>query len=475
MRGGNLGFTQLGRIEYAKSGGRINTDSIDNSAGVDCSDHEVNIKIAFSEALASKKITITERNKLLNKMTDDVASLVLVDNFKQYQIISMEQQDTKSKINYHDWLIRHLEFRGELNREIENLPLAEDIASRASEGLGLTRPEIAVLVAYAKNSIYSMLLEHDFTKDPYLKKYLYAYFPTEFVEKHSKLIEEHKLKNEILATIVTNDIVNILGSSFFHQTLEDNSFKSYDFAMAFIAVRDILDIESHWKNVENLLGKVPNNLRITLFKELQSVLKRNMVWILRHHGNTGDVAKIVDRYKEGVSVLVQNADAVMTHLMECEYEYHFESYSQIKECKDIARSILNLRMMVHAFDIIEIAEKTHTTIEEAAINFFKLGEKMSLDWMVAQIKRFIPKQYFQTVALKAMLNEIEDIQTQLTINQISTSKESEKKTKSYSSCIVNTDKMSKYNVFIAELKATDTSEALVAMLTIALKRVKEFL
>lgn len=181
--GGNLGCTQLGRIEFARAGGSLNTDAIDNSAGVDCSDHEVNLKIAFSPALVSGKISVDERNKLLSKMTDDVANLVLLDNYKQTQIISIEVLGKIDRTNAHEWLIKKLEANGELDRKIEFLPKSAEIKALAAQGKRLSRPEIAVVLAYAKNSAFQALCKHDLTKEKSFDHYLIKYFPKEFSKK----------------------------------------------------------------------------------------------------------------------------------------------------------------------------------------------------------------------------------------------------------------------------------------------------
>ncbi|HEY0788539.1 MAG TPA: NAD-glutamate dehydrogenase domain-containing protein, partial [Thermoanaerobaculia bacterium] len=236
--GANLAMTQRGRIEYALKGGRLNTDAIDNSAGVDTSDHEVNIKILLDKVVRKGGITPDERVKLLGLMTDDVAKLVLRDNYQQTQAISIAESQGVALLDQHARLMRSLEKAGRLDRAIEALPDEETISERAAAKIGLTRPELAVLLAYSKISLYVDLLASDLPDDPLLVDELVAYFPPQLRERFRADIEQHRLRREIIATFVTNNIINRVGPTFVSQLMEETGRSASDVARAYAIARN---------------------------------------------------------------------------------------------------------------------------------------------------------------------------------------------------------------------------------------------
>ncbi len=463
--GGNLGMTQLGRIEYAKSGGRLNTDFIDNSAGVDCSDHEVNIKIGLSDQLISGKMKRKDRDALLDRMTDEVGQLVLNDNFKQNLILTIEQLSKPVRIHGHAWLIKYLEGKGELNREIEYLPKNTELNTLVAEKSNLTRPEMSVILAYAKNSIYSMLCKHQFKIDKCLQKYLYNYFPKEFQQKQSKLIDQHKLKNEILATVLTNDFVNTLGCAFFHQVMEDKGIAPEKIIKAYVIVKEIYDIETIWKKIENLSNKAPIDIQISLFNHIQALIERNVLWVLNNVSNIDNVEQTISTFKDGAAKLIKNIKDFVTQSMINEYENNISVYQKNKEVFEIAKEVCKLRLSKTVLDVVFVSNNTKSKLEDAAKIFFKLGEGMHFTWLISQTRSFIPRQYFQSVALRALVSEIQEMQMKLTAEQL--------KSKKIQGSIYDNDNYVKYNTFISDLKASgEGSDTLVSMVTIAVNRVK---
>lgn len=462
--GGNLGMTQLGRIEYAKNGGRLNTDFIDNSAGVDCSDHEVNIKIGLSDQLISGKMKRKERDSLLDRMTDEVAKLVLEDNFKQNLILTIEQLSNPVRIHGHAWLIKYLESKGELNRDLEYLPRNTELNALVADKHNLTRPEMSVIVAYAKNSIYAMLCKHQFKMDAYLQKYLYNYFPTEFQKKHSKLIDQHKLKNEILATVLTNDIVNTLGCSFFHQVMEDKGIAPEKIIKAYVIVKEIYEVEKHWKKIESLSNKAPIELQISLFNHLQALTERNILWVLNNINTIDNVENTINFFKAGTQKLRNNIKEYITQSMLEEYNRNIQVYQKNKEAYEVAKEICQLRIAKTVIDVVYVSTKTKAKLEDTARIFYSLGETMHFTWLISQTRSFIPRQYFQSVALRALVSEIQEMQMKLTEEQLKN-----KKLKSF----YDNDNYKKYDQFISDLKASgEGSDTLVSMVTIAVSRVK---
>ena len=482
--GGNLGLTQSGRIEYGRNGGRINTDFIDNSAGVDCSDHEVNIKIAFSELLNSGSISMEERNSLLEKMEDEVSQLVLYDNHQQTQLITTEEERGSKQLDEHSWFIKHLENEGELDRKVEHLPSNDEITAILSEGGKLTRPSISVLTTYAKNSAANALGDSNFVQDKYFHKYLIDYFPKLMNQKYAKELLKHQLANEIIRTVTVNKFVNTMGCCFFHQLLDDLSYKPFDIIKAFIITYDAFEIQKLWDEVEMLGSDIPVGLQVGLFREIQEMIERNTVWILRHHNNIDNVEDVIKEYKQGIKELKNACDkeTVIAAIVE-EFEMHFTPEEKVSAIpKILLHKIFILKALGPAFDIIRSSHETKSDIFEVSKKYFHLGDKMSLNWMLAQAKRDdIVRQYVDTVALKAVVNEIYDIHMNLTIAELKSNFSKNEKEKESSDdmpdglfCISGHNQFVKYNKFINEMKSVDSSNIL-ATLTLAIKYLKELM
>lgn len=415
--GGNLGCTQLGRIEYAKKGGRINTDFIDNSAGVDCSDHEVNIKIAFSRSLERGVINLSQRDEILENMTDEVTKLVLQDNFRQTRIISIEQESGIDNFEQHAWLINILEAKGDLDRELEYLPNNEMLSKLRTEGKYLTRPEIAVLVVHAKNSISKMLSNIDFS-DPLFDKIILSYFPKEMQEKFEQDLKQHRLKNEILATILTNDFINTMGCSFFHQVLENTNYTAEEIINAFLVVSEIFDIASYFQSIEQLQNKLPPKLKMQLFKEIQKFMERNILWFLHHHLPLQELQCLIDSYKDKVKELLDNcidfaSISVISQLNEC-----VSSYSHPLFENRVVERIAKLKAMPSVCDIVMIANSLQQTLNDVAPSFYAMSEKLYIDWVVSQLKSYEPGTHIHRLAAQTLTDEIEDLRMQLVIKHL---------------------------------------------------------
>ncbi|RYE12700.1 MAG: NAD-glutamate dehydrogenase, partial [Rickettsiales bacterium] len=298
--GGNLGFTQRGRIEYALGGGRINTDAIDNSAGVDCSDHEVNIKIALSYALENKLLSITKRDLLLKEMTEEVALLVLKDNQLQTQAITIMEQQGHDILELNERLINRLVSIGSLNRDVEFLPNKSELNRRNIAKLGFTRPEISILLAYSKLNIYNDLISSNLPDDTYFQNDLSLYFPKLMREKYIDAINNHSLKREIIATSVTNSMVNRIGSFFYHFAMEDTGLKGCDIARAYAITCDIFNLRSVWLNIESLDGGIDVAKQVDLFIQINKLVQRSIFWFLRNIVELKEVTNIINRYKPGI-------------------------------------------------------------------------------------------------------------------------------------------------------------------------------
>lgn len=467
--GGNLGMTQLGRIEYARSGGRLNTDFIDNSAGVDCSDHEVNLKIATSDMMRSGKLKRKDRDHLLTHMTNEVAQLVLLDNYKQTQILTIETESKYDRTNLHAWFIKHLESKGELERKIEYLPSQDELNRLLLEKKRLTRPEVSVLLSYAKNSATNMLTKHEIGKEEFMNKYLEVYFPSEFQRKYPNLIGAHKLKNEILATVLVNDFINTMGCTYFHQLQDDLGVSAIDIISAYTVIKEVFKIDEYWKKVEKLSSQVPIAMKLALFNEIQQLIERNILWLL-NQGQVKNLNMVVSQYTAGIATLRKKVNEIATPIMLEEFKDSMAIYAASKEALICADEIFSLKMLTPAFDIISTAKLIDKDIMAVAKVFFQIGERLSLTWLLAQARSFVARQYFQIVALRTLTTEMHEIHTQLTKNQVTASKGK----KSVLERCTGT-KMDKYASFINDLKAGDTTDAFISKLTIAVKKVRVFL
>lgn len=465
--GGNLGMTQLGRIEFAKNGGCVNTDFIDNSAGVDCSDHEVNIKIGLSDTVRSGKLKLKERDSLLNKMTDEVGELVLDDNYKQTQIISIEK-NSENRIGDHNWLIKHLESRKELDRNIEFLPSDHDIAILSTEKSSLTRPEIAVLVAYSKNSAFAKLCEYELEDGKLLTKYLHEYFPKEYSKKFPNQIEAHKLKNEILATVLINEFVNKMGCTLFHQIMEELTCSPEVIVKAFIAVKEIFDIDKYWAMVESLPASIPYELKIAQFNLIQAVVERNIYWLIRNNIDLSNLDKLTEYFKKNVAILFAKAESLTTPNMLAEYKQSIERYEKYPQAHKIAQHTYKLRLLKAACDIVHISNQSGKKLEEVAKVYMLIGDQLHITWLITQARGFVSKRFYQSTALRALIGQLQDMNFKITRNHLVNKKGKQVAFDESNGTFV------KYDSFIKGLKGKDIAEGLIAMLTIAVQKISDF-
>ncbi len=302
--GGNLGFTQLGRIEFALAGGRINTDAIDNVGGVNCSDREVNIKIVLNAVVADGELTLTQRNELLHAMTDEVAALVLHDSYTQTQALSLATNQAPGQIDVHSRLIRSLEQSGGLDRALESLPNEEELAERALHNGGLTSPELAVLLAYVKIGLHSELLESDLPEDAFLTDELRRYFPSPLPERFGSELRSHRLRREIIATHLTNDLVDGLGISAAFTLGEESGAPAADLARAYTAAREIFSMRELWERVEALDGIADAGAQARILLDARGLLEYAIRWLVRNR-RTPDIGAAIDRYRDGADSLAR--------------------------------------------------------------------------------------------------------------------------------------------------------------------------
>ncbi len=385
--GGNLGLTQKGRIEFALAGGMINTDFIDNSAGVDCSDHEVNIKILLNKAMASGRVSADERNELLAAMTDEVSRLVLRSNTLQTQAISVMSAMTGDRLGSEAHFIAMLEGQGVLDRGLEHLPDEEALRDRVANGLGLTRPELSLLLSFSKITLYQDLLDSDVPKDPYLSSELKAYFPTLLQEKCSDLMPEHRLRSEIIATRVTNSIVNRMGAHFAMRIKEDTGADSATMAKAFTVAREILQARPFWASVEALDNIVPAKVQteslLEMWKLIRHVTRR---LIALPGGYSIDISSRVDRLLPGMVLFRECLTHSLTPVLREERDHRMAHLISQGLSEELALTVANLPLMHPALDIVDESLNQNFDVAHVANIYFGLLDHLHLRWLQKHVE-----------------------------------------------------------------------------------------
>jgi len=412
--GANLALTQSGRVEYALAGGRLNTDAIDNSAGVDTSDHEVNIKIALGKAVRDGKLTVPARNKLLTSMTDDVAQLVLRDNYMQTQALSLTEAQAPEILSRHARVIRMLERSGLLNRTVEYLPDEEEIAERQKMGKGLTRPELAVLLAYAKIWLYQQLLNSTLPDDPFLEAELLHYFPELMQKKYLPYIEKHQLRREIIATSVTNSMINHAGIHFVLRMTERTGRSAAEVTQAYMLAREAFDLHGLWREIRSLDNKVPAATQTAMRLSLNQVLRRMVPWFLDTHRSTLHLNKLIKHYQQGVTILAGWISKADDRLLNEAQRTQCKKWEEQGVPTALARRVVCIDLLAAAPDLQSLSEQTKSTIAEAAEIYFRLDQSVGFCWLREQMQQLPTTTQWQRDAGVTLIVESHAIQRKLT-------------------------------------------------------------
>ncbi len=403
--GGNLGFTQRARIEYARAGGRINADFIDNSSGVDCSDHEVNLKILLDLAVRRGELDGEGRDALLVEVTDDVAAHVLYDSFLQAQILVQEVRASASRMFAYEDLMESLEAEGLLHRDVEFLPSSEEMADRRRSGRGLERPELAVLLAYAKRSLTGALLRSTLPDDAYLDDELRGYFPPAVVERFDALLSDHPLRRELVSTIVANDVVNALGPTFVSRLVSEQGAEPADVVRAYRIARDITGAEHRWAVVERLDRSVERQAQWQLMEGVDALMEATSRWYLENaHGV--DLGMAIAAGREGFERVV----AVLPDLPEsARREARERDTAALAERgvpEEIARAYAYLPVLSYAPDIITAAQTVERPVEEVAMAFSLMEDRVQISWIQEQLEELPVNTRMQRWALHALRDDL---------------------------------------------------------------------
>lgn len=412
--GGNLGLTQLARIEYDRKGGLIYTDFIDNSAGVNCSDKEVNIKILLDSIVAQGDLTFKQRNELLSEMTDEVAKLVLRDNFVTTRAISLNASQALRNIELHGRYIIELEKAGKLDRALEFLPSEKAIMESKLSGQGLARPGMAVLLCYSKTILKEQILASDVPEDAYLKRILIEAFPKPLQARFSKQMEQHPLRREIIATRISNIIVNEMGFTFVYRLQNETGAPVSAIVRAYMIARTILDMEAVWKQIEDLGTSIPFNKQMELMQQYVRLSRRITRWFLRNQRMRLDITKAVKRYAPGVQSLKAAMPDTFGDSIKAYYNQHVQELLAEGIPQAVAHEATLTRGLFAATDMVEIAHELEIDVHKVAEVYFGIGELLDLAWIRTQIIIHPTDSHWESLSREALRDDLDWQQRQLT-------------------------------------------------------------
>ncbi|CAI8866676.1 NAD-glutamate dehydrogenase [Pseudomonas soli] len=414
--GGNLGMTQLGRVEFGLNGGATNTDFIDNAGGVDCSDHEVNIKILLNEVVQGGDMTEKQRNQLLGSMTDEVAGLVLGNNYKQTQALSLAARRARERIAEYKRLMADLEARGKLDRTIEFLPSEEQLAERLAAGQGLTRAELSVLISYSKIDLKEQLLKSLVPDDDYLTRDMETAFPPSLVSKFADSMRRHRLKREIVSTQIANDLVNNMGITFVQRLKESTGMSPANVAGAYVIVRDIFHLPHWFRQIEALDYQVPAEIQLTLMDELMRLGRRATRWFLRSRRNEQDAGRDVAHFGPKIAQLGLKLDELLEGPTRERWMNRYQGFVDAGVPELLARMVAGTTHLYTLLPIIEASDVTGHDPAQVAKAFFAVGSSLDLTWYLQEISNLPVENNWQALAREAFRDDIDLQQRAITIS-----------------------------------------------------------
>lgn len=467
--GGNLGISQLGRIEYALHGGKINTDFIDNSAGVDCSDHEVNIKIALNKAVLDGDMQSSDRDTFLEQMTGEVEQLVLNDNKVQNLAITISELSHLVNIESNSQLIKHLEKSALLDRVVEFLPSNTEIARRLQLCQNLTRPEFAILLSYSKMAVDKELKDASLVREKYFEDLLISYFPPLMQKKFLKQILSHPLRDEIIRTMITNKLVNQLGGAIIDEIRRENGAKMCDIARAHTIVCEIFELDSLWDEI-NALVNVETQVKVNMLSEVAKTMRRGISWFIRNIKMPVDIAKTTAEYQIQAKQVKATIDNLLIGEARDKYNERQQKYILNGINKKLAANISTLDILVSAFDILYISKSTKVDAKYLANLYFETGDAFHIDWLRKTIETFIDDSYWKRLSIQSLKDDLYDKQRRLIIMIVKSSKNK----------LELSDWMQKHlssaNIFLDFVDEVKTQEAInLNMLMLATKKFEVFL
>jgi len=469
--GANLGCTQRGRIEFAENGGAMNTDSIDNSAGVDSSDNEVNIKILVDSVMLSGGLNQKQRNSLLASMTDEVAKLVLVHNYRQTQALSLTQSLGVGALDNQQRLMKRLEREDRLDRAVEYLPDDETIAERQLTQTGLYRPELSVLISYSKIWLYDQMIASDMPDDAYLEKDLVEYFPTPLRQKYRAQIGKHRLRREIIATRATNSLVDRAGDTFVTEFMERTGKSAADISRAYIISRETFQLRDLWAEIEALDNKVPTQTQTAMLRDIHNLLDWVVLWFLRN-GKAGlDMNAHIEEFKVGIAELSSGINKALPAHYVTDAKKRASRYIEKGVPEALALKIAGLVNLYSGLDVVRLAARRKCPVLDGARIYFAVGTRFKLGRLRAATDSMGTESHWQQLAIAALVEEIYAHQlalTNLVMNAGSPKLEAKKAVETW--ITKHHDAVGPTEQLLSELWATDVND--LSMIAVASRQIK---
>jgi glutamate dehydrogenase len=414
--GGNLGFTQLARIEFEQHGGLINTDFVDNSAGVDCSDHEVNLKILLRGLMEAGELTLKQRNILLVQLTDEIAELVLQNNKQQNLALSLASSQVKEFPDLYERFTCIAEKRGYINREVEFLPTEKEIQRRKAQGESLTRPEISVLLSYSKIMLQRDMMESDILDDPNIQKYALTAFPKIIRKKYSKEIRDHYLNAAIVATQLSGQLVTEMGITFVQQMSDELGVKLPMIIKSYVAVREILNVDKWMQEVEKYADKIPMEMQITdCYLQIRILLRRLSRWLLRNRRLQLSISETIADFSESLEDLRKVLSTLLRGEQKKLYQQRFNALRAAKVPQNIAEDLALIPFMHSVLNLIEAAAKYNADIKDFSALYFNLSDYLGLNWLRDQLNGMRVKNRWDVTARVMLKAELDRHQRELTV------------------------------------------------------------
>jgi glutamate dehydrogenase len=470
--GGNLGFTQLGRIEYELSGGKINTDFIDNSGGVDCSDHEVNIKIFLSLLISEGLLNVKKRNSVLAQMTDEVAQLVLYNNYCQTRAISFAVSTSMEYLELYRLFMHSHELNGNLNRALEFLPDDKTINERKANDLGLTRPEIAVLMAYSKIILKNEILNSVLPEEKSLAEYIESAFPLTLCKRYANQMPRHHLSREIIATQISNRIVTEMGITFVYQMNDENDATTEEIVRAYMTARKLFNLGALWNQVESLEHKVSINVLNEMILDIMRLGRRATRWLLLNKRSSFGINELVNHFSVHLSTLEGLFQSLLSEDERQKFEERIVYLISEGVPEDIARKISATRPLYSSLNIIEAAIAHHVNVAQVAKIYFKLMERLELIWFREKINDYPVENHWTVLARADYKGDLDYLQRVLTVSVIKFPSESSRLDNKVEQWFESNKKyIARWKSVLSELRSSSTNE--FVMLTVAMRGLLE--
>lgn len=466
--GGNLGITQRARIEYGLKGkGASFTDFIDNAAGVDCSDHEVNIKILLNGLVLAGDLTTKQRNEFLESMTGQVSDLVLMNNYRQTQAIALAYREAKTRMDEYKRLMNDLERQKKLNRELEFLPSDEDLEERKSQKKGLTRPELSVLISYTKGDLKELLNVPEISQDEYLAKAVEDAFPEMLVTRFPEALYDHQLRSEIVATQLANEMVNRMGITYVNRMRDSTGADINAIVKAYVAARDVFRMNELWQKIEALDYTISSSTQEFMMAALMRLIRRASRWFLRNRRRELNIAEEVSRFRERA----ENISARLSDLLAGEGKQAWQDFYDklIEESvpEELAATVAGANNMFSALSIIEGAEQTNRNVEDVAATYYQVGCNLDLEWFLEQLNVVSVNSHWQALARETYRDDLDWQQRTLTASIINTLPEGDIEARMSTWLAQSEPMIGRWRKTVAELREGDIND--FAVFSVALR------